>query len=675
MLKLNRLLLEVMTSEGRYGADVAFDTGLNVIRADNSAGKSTCLQGAMYALGLEPMLGPRHEIPLPHAMTDWLDAEDGRRLNVVESKVVLEVSNDAGRQLTFERFAKREGLDHRLVFVREGHALSNPGEAGAATEFFARGPGSATHERGLGRLLTEFIGWQLPTFMSRDDSETRLYLESIFPLLFVEQKRGWGGIHRFVPPYAAQVVGVRQRAFEFLLHLDVLDVMQRRMELQRRQQNFRREWQQMVSELKVVLRAEGVVVDSLPYDPVAAWPPAVEPRLVVAAGAGEWQTVFETRRSLRSRLEELERPLPTSGEAATEVEAELRELEAELTERSRSIEELEVQIELEREQSQTLARRVNSIKADELRYRDALTIQRYGGSTLVQHLSGECPTCGQHLPELFNIEQLPQPMSLNENVEFLREQRGAFEALLAESNRLIEVRASERQALYDDIRRVQGRIRASRSTLVAPEDAPAEAVLRERLDVASRLEALDRADHAYEVVSSRLEDIAQQWATTSAALRALPADGLSVPDRDKLAALRESLVEQLAAYRFTSVDLDDLEISSETYQPSFEGIDLGFDVSASDWIRIIWAYLVGLLEVSRTRDTNHPKVLVFDEPGQQSTDPVSLDQLLKRTELTREWNEQVIVATSEPTELLEPMLQDLALHYIRIEGKLLKPLS
>jgi len=113
-------------------------------------------------------------------------------------------------------------------------------------------------------------------------------------------------------------------------------------------------------------------------------------------------------------------------------------------------------------------------------------------------------------------------------------------------------------------------------------------------------------------------------------------------------------------------------ISPETYQPSLEGIDLGFDVSASDWIRIIWAYLLGLMEVSRGHETNHPKILVFDEPGQQSTDPVSLDQLLKRAERSREFDEQVILATSEPTELLEPMLAGLDLHYVRVEGKLLK---
>jgi hypothetical protein len=517
MLKLNRLLLEVITSDGRYGADISFADGLNVIRADNSAGKSTCLQGAMYALGLEPMLGPRHEIPLPHAMTDWLDGSGGQRLNVVESKVVLEATNREGGTATFERFAKREGLDHRLVFVRDGHALSDPGGASVAREFFARGPGSATHEHGLGRFLMEFIGWRLPTFAGQDEMETRLYLESVFPLLFVEQKRGWGGIHRFVPPYA-QVVGVRQRAFEFLLRLDVLDAMQRRMELQRRQQALRRQWQKVVAELKTVLRSSGVLADALPEEPLASWPPAVEPRLVVASGAGEWQSVFDVRQALRTRLEELQRPLPTAGEAAPEVEAELRQLEERLTEASRLVEELEAQIELEREQSETMQRRVKSISADELRYRDALTIQRYGGSAIVEQITGDCPTCGQDLPEVLNPEQLPQPMPLGENLEYLREQRSVFEGLVSESSRLIEARLSEREALYENIRRVQRQIRSSRSTLVAPEDAPAEAFLRERLDISNRLDALDGAEHAYELASGRLEAIANEWAATVAGL-------------------------------------------------------------------------------------------------------------------------------------------------------------
>lgn len=45
-------------------------------------------------------------------------------------------------------------------------------------------------------------------------------------------------------------------------------------------------------------------------------------------------------------------------------------------------------------------------------------------------------------------------------------------------------------------------------------------------------------------------------------------------------------------------------------------MDLGI-TSASDAIRVVWAYLLGMLEVARVKDTNHPEFLVFDEPKQQ----------------------------------------------------------
>jgi hypothetical protein len=53
---------------------------------------------------------------------------------------------------------------------------------------------------------------------------------------------------------------------------------------------------------------------------------------------------------------------------------------------------------------------------------------------------------------------------------------------------------------------------------------------------------------------------------------------------------------------------------------------------------------------------------------------VSLDQLLARAAATRAFGAQVILATSEPPEQLEPMLTPIDVNYVRIDGKLLKPL-
>ena len=44
-----------------------------------------------------------------------------------------------------------------------------------------------------------------------------------------------------------------------------------------------------------------------------------------------------------------------------------------------------------------------------------------------------------------------------------------------------------------------------------------------------------------------------------------------------------------------------------------------FDSSASDNIRVIWAFTMALLQVSLEKNGNHPCILIFDEPDQQST--------------------------------------------------------
>ena len=76
-LRLRHLRMRAQTSTGPYGADIRFESGLNVIWADNTKGKSTCMQGMLYALGLEKMLSPRREVPLPHAMMSYLNNDDG----------------------------------------------------------------------------------------------------------------------------------------------------------------------------------------------------------------------------------------------------------------------------------------------------------------------------------------------------------------------------------------------------------------------------------------------------------------------------------------------------------------------------------------------------------------------------------------------------------------------
>ncbi|GAA3471328.1 hypothetical protein GCM10018965_058810 [Nonomuraea roseola] len=130
-------------------------------------------------------------------------------------------------------------------------------------------------------------------------------------------------------------------------------------------------------------------------------------------------------------------------------------------------------------------------------------------------------------------------------------------------------------------------------------------------------------------------------------------------DAEKVTFLESVLVDQLQKYGFNSVSPDSIEIARDTYRPVHEGFDLGFDLSASDMIRVIWAYLIALLETSLRYDTSHPRLLIFDEPRQQETNRVSFAALLTRASVDGVAGAQIIFATSEEEATLVEMLRDL----------------
>ncbi|MDL5051810.1 hypothetical protein QQ054_38035 [Oscillatoria amoena NRMC-F 0135] len=96
MLRIRHLLIHINTDKGVFGTRQNFADGLNVVRAENYAGKSQLVQSIMYALGMEGMQGPSHAVPLAHALTDYLDYKEGSKkvkAKVIDSMVSIEIEN------------------------------------------------------------------------------------------------------------------------------------------------------------------------------------------------------------------------------------------------------------------------------------------------------------------------------------------------------------------------------------------------------------------------------------------------------------------------------------------------------------------------------------------------------------------------------------------------------
>ncbi len=154
----------------------------------------------------------------------------------------------------------------------------------------------------------------------------------------------------------------------------------------------------------------------------------------------------------------------------------------------------------------------------------------------------------------------------------------------------------------------------------------------------------------------------------------LPKEKLSVDDRKKLETLTRQLQAQTAEFGFSTFPPSELSISEDSYRPEKEGYEIGFETSASDAIRLKWAYQLSLLELARSHSTNHPGMLIFDEPRQQSSSKVSFESLIKRAANAKRRNQQVIFSTSEDLETLRKVTDQLDCAEVIFQGYVLQRL-
>ena len=656
MLRIRHLNLTINTDKGAFGVKRDFSDGLNVVRAENWAGKSTLLQSIIYALGLEGMFTPSHDVPLPHAVTDYLETPLGRA-KVLDSMVSLEIENGAGEFLTAQRSIAGDRNRH-LITAYDGRAITSKTGIETRTDYFVRERNAATSERGFHAKLASFIGWALPHAPRFNDDDCLLYLETIFPLLYVEQKLGWGRIPARYPTWLG-IRDVARRTVEFVLGLDAYAIAIERVAVQDEITRLRGEWTTLRSQTAKVVAAAGGLVNALPPDPIAAWPPDVAPGMLMSR-SNHWVPFSEYREVIRKRLEVLNsESVPSAQEAQPRLKPELEESEGQLAEREHAIRALLNKVENERDEADALRQRITAVQDDLRKYKDVRRLRNLGSDDHV-HLIGEvCPTCHQELTDsLLDTGKRAEPMSVDQNVSFYEEQVQLFTAVLANSESSIRSTEIQLQAHRAEVEKLRDRIQSIRETLVSASSSPSIEALTERIRLEHRGESLDSLAQQFDDAQSEFGQLADEWRSIQERKAKLPKGALSDRDEKKISDLQLSFRNQLIGYKMGSVDPHELNISRDYYQPEIAGLNLGADVSGSDLIRMQWAYLLGLLEVGITSaDSNHPGLLIMDEPQQQSVEESSFRAMLRYASSRK--GTQVILATSHERHDLDQYLSSL----------------
>ena len=665
MLRLVSLELEARTVQADLQYSCRFSSGLNVLAAPNSWGKSTLVQSIVYGLGLEGMISASRQSPLGEAMTRVADTGAGQGA-VFESSVTLTVENAQGQVLRTRRFPQSVDVQSTLVQTWQADSEQDLADA-SQVDLLVREAGGASRDLGFHYQLERFIGWELPTVPNFAGGETLLYMEHLFPLFYVEQKFGWSGVAPRMPTHY-RIRDPLRRSVEFVLGLSSLDRIKRRARLRDRQSELRAAWKSSRSRLLEAAAVRGWVVQNLPEEPIGL--SQLQDAVVVSTSqdetvdleiaAGRWRDEIAAAAD-----EEVALAGPRteqSRQALLVQEREVRRLGAE----ARAAEE---RVNLATADLFAIDNRLAEIEVDRSRLRDVARLRTLGSTLDLTIISdAQCPTCEQELDgrsvATGAVRSVDETASLA-----LEERQTMFSLREAVSSRLSEATArltSSGTALIEA--RIQ--VRLLKDELTSPSSSPSYAEVRRRLDLEDRVRLAEHALAVTESVNDELSSAAVELDSVRAELAELGAQAEDPADLRRLRQWSSDFVRLLDLYELKSVPTSSIVIDSETLLPVDDGVELAFDVSrglsASDSVRTKWAYYVSLLRTcSQADNSNHAHLLILDEPRQQEISRTSLRAFLLELSSVSS-DAQVLYATSEAPDELATMLD--GIEHVRIDA-------
>jgi len=673
-LEIVSLDIVANTTDGRYGATIPFSKGLFLLRMENSHGKSTCMNAIAYSLGMEKALGMGGaKIPFPPSLTRVLNTIDGREINVISSFVTLKIKNNNGVIASLKRNIIGFENDN-IIYIDE---TDIKGEKKRSGSYFLHREGDTDRDMGFYKWLTVFLGWNLPLVPNHNGKETPLYPSVLFPAWYVEQKKGWSSIMATIPTQFG-IKEVKKRALEFLMSLDVNENILKRSTIKNGIDEIIYQWKIIKRNAEIVASKVSSVVTGIPEQPESKFD-NYKIDLVIKEGE-DIKSLTDLRAIYAEELKVINKEtfgqiddttlqLSVVSSISSKVD-EIHALELELQEISDHKSYISYQIF-------STNKRLGNLLDDKRKYED---LKKISDSTIyesTQLLSNECPTCGaQYNDNLLGFSSQENLMTYESSLNFIKEQIKAFDFVLLDCNKQLKFKEVEQNRVESKIASLKVEISKLKKTDY-PSVALQEEYLRHKINLENDIDDIDEAVRDITNIRLELDTLHKKYKKLVSERKSLPERILSKTDISKLRLLNSGVVQRLTKYNFDSFDAELIGISEDNYLPTREGYDIGFDTSASDGIRLIWGYLISLFTVGQRFSTNHPGVIIFDEPRQQEANKVSFAELLRDAAETTKVSGQIIFATSEDESVLVEALNGYdytIVSFDKKDGKLIRKL-
>jgi hypothetical protein len=644
--------ISIETDDGPYGFLAFFNRNLNIIRGRNSAGKSTIVQSILYALGMEQILGAQNDKALTYVLKEYVD-NDGLRCNIIRSWVSMEMES-FGKTITVTRKIKDKGFDTRLVEVQECAGLTDNQTAESRFLYLHDG-GSAIYNDGYYTYLEKFLGLNLPSVPDKNGNPKKLYLQYVFAAMAIEQKRGWTDYIANLPYFGIR--DARIKVVDYLVGTDVFELETEKARLDVEALTLHNLWSDITKSIHSDALKNLVKVAHLPQSPVKEFDPySIQLFKVMANGSNV--ALGEHKRAQVQTLTKLHKEETTwkdtaPAETLRAIDAETEHLQRLTVAYESSIGDLTLHRASKNANLQHIKQAEDELIKNEVTHK----LVKYGASLDLNISKNVCPACYQNVGEsLIDLsEQMPH-MDIETNIDYLKSQITMLKRDNAAIDRSMREVAVTNESFAKQIADSKSRLRALRSDLTTT-SVVSKANMRLQLQIEINLEDIGKFSQRIDEHLSQLVGIAEQFATNQKARAELPSDIYSEDDLKKYDLFEKFFRSYVGEFDYQSAPVKDVKFNIDNLLPELEKIELreiqnskfsehkkasirstsrdssniASESSASDFVRLIWSYILSIYETSvhETVKGNHPGFLLFDEPGQHSMATKSQRALFK----------------------------------------------
>ena len=210
-------------------------------------------------------------------------------------------------------------------------------------------------------------------------------------------------------------------------------------------------------------------------------------------------------------------------------------------------------------------------------------------------------------------------MSIEQNIAHLQNQEKLFKYSLQGHNKTLRDIEHDISVLEEDINNLRKLQRVLMEDLVKVRGDYSSAKVYQRIKIEEDIEKTSLGNEQIITLINAFKLLCEDWKKCLDMKAKLGRGLLSDDDKDTLIELGKIFAQLLQEFRYKSTEhFEDIAISIDTFLPTIDGFDMKYDSSASDELRSTWAFTLALLQISNKKQGNHPKILIYDEPKQQS---------------------------------------------------------